>query len=208
MHVRLHESLFEPKGDTVVDPSGGRRRRRARVRRGYGDSIEKNGTATNVACLGVRGEAGDTLATSMLTSVRVREAIVRRNHLIDAADRAPARRPTKRLSLVAIDWARARDTGLRVERIGADTLLVSGVATGCVPSRSQVTGRSTSSVSRAPALSLGVDGATFTETVVAGESARDCVTRWCDRFSDRYELEVLAVDDAVQVRFVRPLTPR
>lgn len=207
MHVQLHQSLYEPKGDTIVDPTGGRRLRRRRVRR----SVEREqATCTDdptCSALGVRGDAGNTLAASMLTSVRVREAIVRRNHQIDLAERAP-RRPSsspRGLSLVRVEWVRARDTGLKVERIGPDTIVVRGVASGCVPSRAQATGRSTSSVSRCPALSIGLNGATYTEPVQAGEDAATCVTRWCDRLGDRYELEVLEADASVQVRFVRPL---
>lgn len=209
MHVRLHEALSETKGDTIVDPMGARRLRRRRPLRRSSPAIDPRDEGASPAALGVRGDPGDTLASSMLTSVRVREAIVRRNHAIDVAEHAPPRRPSsgRGLSLVRIDWARARDTGLKLERIAADTVVVSGVASGCVPGRAQATGRSTSSVSRGPALSIGLDGATISEAVHAGELAAACVTRWCDRLSERYELEVHEVNDAVQVRFLRPRRP-
>lgn len=157
--------------------------------------------------LGVRGDAGATLSRCALTRVRVREAIVRRNHQIDQAERAPRRASSiKTITLVKIDWVRARDTGLRVERTGPDTFTVSGRATGCVPIAPLVAGRRASSGPQTPALSLGVDGVLFTQGLRAGDDAAACVARWAERWSGRFELEVSAQGDVVHVRLVRSRT--
>jgi len=210
VHVRLHASLFEPQGgDTIVDPDGGRRRRRRRRAPVAGSPpADETSLADAAPALGVRGDPGRTLAASALTRVRVREAIVRRNHQIDRAERAPRRASSvKPMTLVRIDWVRARDTGLKVERIASDTIVVSGVASGCVPSTSTGRGRASSSGPQTPALSIGLDGLLFTERVHAGEEASTCVARWCARLEARYELAVEVVDGATHVRFVRPLRP-
>lgn len=209
MDVRLLAHLEEPKSDTVVDPSPRRRRRRRPIAPTRGQP-EAPPEAEPEGALGVRGDPGATLARSALTRVRVREAIVRRNHQIDAA-RARAKRRSSSLeaiTLVRIDWVRARDTGLRVERRGPDTIVVSGRASGRAPACPVVSGRSPSSVRRVPALSIGIDGLLFTEPVEAGDSARECVARWCHKLEARYEIDVQTDGDeerdAVVLRFVRP----
>jgi len=203
MHVQVRQAFLETDSDTVVDPQRLRRRRRAR---GLANTRPEDQEEQNSICdaLGRRGNPGATMARSALTAVRVREAIVRRNHTIDRAERAPRRASSvKPMTLVRVDWVRARDTGLRVERTGPDTFTVSGRATGCVPMVPVAPGRRASSGPKTPALSLGVDGLLFTQVVGAGEDAQTCVRRWAERLGARFEIEVTAEGDAVHVRLVR-----
>ena len=65
-------------------------------------------------------------------------------------------------------------------------------------------GRSASSVHRVPALSLGIDGLLFTEAVVPGRSALECVSGLCRKLEARFVLEVWSEDGAAFVRFIRP----
>jgi hypothetical protein len=130
MHVRLNAAFMEPDGDTAVDPRRTLKRHLRWVRPAQDDANAPETTGPEV-CLGVRGDAGATLARSRLAEVRVREAIVRRNHQIDRAERAP-RRPSSapKMTLVRVEWVRADDQGLRAQRTGVDTLRLSGVVRG------------------------------------------------------------------------------
>lgn len=207
VHVEIRQAFLEPKGDTTVDndPRRRRRRRRPMARLARGAEANELDAAPPEEVGGPIVDPGNTLARSGLAQVRVREAIVKRNHRREAVAAAP-RRPssTGGLVLVRIDWVRARDIGLRVDRLGPDTICISGRATGRAPRAATPAARSASSAACTPALSIGIDGVVITEPVCAGEAAAECVDRWCAALGERYVLEVMHAEDGVHVRFVRP----
>ena len=202
MHVRLTEAFLEGDGDTAVDPRRAALHRRLRLR----PSVEAPRDAlehTPEPCLGARGDPGATLARTRLAEVRVREAIVRRNHTIDRAERAP-RRPSSvpTASLARLEWVRADDTGLRAHRSGVDGFCLSGQVDG-TPVRA---GRAPSSPrqSRPSSLSVGVDGLIFTTALAAGDDAAGAAHALAERLGHHYEVSVEREDDQIVVRVIRP----
>lgn len=117
-------------------------------------------------------DPGDTLAQGSALAVALREATVRRNHRPSAL---PEANPFPK---VEIAWARARDEGLSLRRIGADAVLLQGTAAGRTAGP------------RHAALSLGIDGVAFTVPVRKDESARVCANRLAGRLSCHYRVEI------------------
>lgn len=203
LQAKIREAFLDSDGDTAVDPLRARRRRIARANLRHAEE-EKPPPAPTEDYLGERGDAGATLSQSALNEVRVREAIVRRNHRIDQAERTSSRgAPPKSVIFVKIDWLRTRDTGLKIERKGADRFCLSGIATGTVPGQP---GTRPGSGPTQASVSLGVDGVGFTQPVHAGASAAECVALWVERLSVQYEVEVGLDGETAQVRLVRPLS--
>ncbi len=202
--VKIREAFLESDGDTAVDPLRARRRRIARARIRQAEQDKLRAPAEESEYLGERGDAGATLAQSALNEVRVREAIVRRNHYIDQAEQsANAGAAPRSVILVKIDWLRTRDVGLKIERRGPDSFSVTGTATGTVPGPS---GTRPGSGPRTAALSLGVDGVGYTQVVQAEASALECVDLWVERLGADYEVHVTVEGEVAHVRLVRPLS--
>lgn len=203
MHVRLLTAFAESDGDTAVDPRPTASRRLRRVWSAPRAEDDQPEPLPPEPCLGVRGDPGATLAKSRLAQVRVREAIVRRNHLIDRAERAPRRASSApKMTLVRVDWVRADDAGLRAQRSGADGLRLSGFVEGA-PVRA---GRAPSAprAARPASLAVGVDGLIFTTALTTGDDAAAAARALAQRLGHHFDVAVELEGDDVVLRLLRP----
>lgn len=169
-----------------------------RVRRVAVRSVSRDpGAPSNAAaseaagCLGVRGNPGQLLARAPLAAVRLREAIVRRNHQIDVAERAPPNRPPGR---VKIDGVRSRDADQRIRLEGTDTLRIVGVGAGR-PGRRAGAPAHRPVTPLTPAVSVAIDGLVYTVPVRPGASPRATFARLRERLERDYAVEILSVSD-------------
>lgn len=188
---------FEPPHDTVVDP----RARRLLPHRAVGASAERSPRRQlGAQALGQRGRPGDVLAPAPLAAVRVREAIVRRNHDIERAEAAPrSATPPPGVVLVHIEWARSRDPGQRITLVAKDTVEITGVGSTRPEARPGT----------APALALGLGGLIYTVPLPAEATAEEAAHRLARRLEQHYEVRLLEVGRArALVRLVRPISLR
>ncbi len=162
--------------DTRVDPQVSRRHSLPGAR---GASVAKQAPRALSLVAPRRGGEVPAMVPASLYEVQVREAIVKR----EAPGRAPTPRPGA--AMVAIDFARSRDAGLRVTREGKDTVRLTGYATG-------------------GALSVVVEGVLFTTRTLGGELLSEVVARLLDRLEPHFELAVTTSEFEATVRLVRP----
>lgn len=169
MHVALLEEFVDrDRGDTEISVPVVRRR----VRRKPSQRTAPEPSEERVAPYYPYVDPGNTLAGGSALAITLREATVRRNH---RSAPAPEANPCPQ---VEIAWARARDDGLSLRRIGSDAISIRGTAAG----RTQAP--------RHPTLSLGIDGVAFTVPVGPDEPAQVCGARLAARLSTHYQVEI------------------
>jgi hypothetical protein len=159
------------------------------ARRAAGRSVQRESIPDAVcqeAPLGVRGDPGNRLAAATLAAVRCREAIATRNYRIEMAESRAAR--PLRPALVAIDFVRSRDPGVRIRRESKDRVTVAGRAT------------------RASAASVAIDGEIFTVRLEIGDRPDRMAARLRTRLKHRYSVEIIEeLEHSITVRIDAPI---
>lgn len=166
----LHLFADEPRHDTLTDVRAVRRVvLKGRPVRERAESAGDIGSALPPVKRPV--SSGEQLVPARLSSLRVREAVVRRQSSTSRGGQVlPFRVPDVRIS-----FARSEDRGLRVAREGADGFAISGTALG---------GK----------VSIAFDGLIFSVVTRAGASAAEVRGQLAQRISPAYGLELF--DDA------------
>lgn len=156
-------------------------------------------------------DPGPELRRADLTKVRVREAIVRRNHARTESSKRRASSTRRGSSasrssaprLVRVDFVRARDASLKVEGVCQDTFTLVGRASGHVPSTFGARAAGCTAPTRA-SLAVGIDGEIFSVRLEENAPAALCAARIAERLQDRYVVEVELDRAQAVVRLVRP----
>lgn len=181
-HVLQLRAQQQVARDTLVDVPVLRRRRRVRRRA----QSEVREAAEAQETIEAPAPVAPVRADSRpLWDVRLGESKGRRGHRrksqrIDPVALGLEARP----AAVRLDWVRSRDRSMRVQMLGADTVVVEGLAAG-----ESVSGR------RPVSIAVGVEGRMYSVQVEAGATAAAAAARLAQRLERGFEVELLTLDD-------------
>ena len=186
MHAVHIRSTIAAGEETAIDPR--RRLSTFRIRAKTQPDLDRESTSVEDRATRTRQRAARA-RSSRLSDLRVSESVARRAaRRVSTVVANPAQERGEAVALVRLAWVRCEDSGLDANAMGADGILLQGVATGQLqPGRRRPP---SSAPNAGPALSVGVDGLMYSVRLSPGDTPALIARKLSKRLRKKFLVEV------------------